>query len=251
MMFNLFWKKKSGKNENGSKKIGKSVMSKICFPHYSGGDYPNLDSAVRALQSESYGNLKYCLKYIVECNVRYRDFLRQHGSEALMERLIEEAPTLKDSPKDVEWLCNWLDNELGPIAGYDIQCYNIKDTFEVFGKEIHGLAQLRECTEMYCSDYSKSDPWRPERACNKISGLHIGHMYESYPKFDSSDWSDDRTYQNYIIRTRPITKGEMLALRSIKSEGNSKRVHEAIPEDMLPLLYYNGDGNYMLLAKKK
>lgn len=28
-------------------------------------------------------------------------------------------------------------------------------------------------------------------------------------------------------------------------------VHEQIPINLLPLLYYNGDGNYMLLATKK
>jgi len=36
-----------------------------------------------------------------------------------------------------------------------------------------------------------------------------------------------------------------------QSAGNALRVHERIPNHILPIVYYHGEGKYMLLAKKK
>lgn len=243
MIFNLFSIKKKG--ESGKK------STKICFPYYAGGDYPDLDSAVRALQAGK-SSLRYHLDDIVQYNVRYRDYLHEHGNEALVELMLSEAPTLKDSPDDVEYLRCWLKDKLKAVATYDIQCYNINDTFSVFGKEIHGLEQLRKSAEVSLYESSsKPNVSRSSKSSDTIEGLYVGEMYMSYPKFDSYDWGDDRTYQNYIIRNRPISDGEMLKLHSLPSGMNYIRVHEHIPESMLPMVYYSGDGNYMLVATKK
>ena len=243
MIFNLFSIKKKG--ESGKK------STKICFPYYAGGDYPDLDSAVRALQAGK-SSLRYHMDDIVQYNVHYRDYLHEHGNEALMELMLSEAPTLKDSPDDVEYLRCRLKDKLKTVATYDIQCYNINDTFEVLGKKVHGLEQLQECSEAFVGEYrSKPDVWHPSEARPTIDGLHVGQMYMSYPKFDSSDWGDDRTYQNYIIRDHPISNSEMIRLHALPSGSNAIRVHEHIPESMLPMVYYEGDGNYMLVATKK
>ncbi|MBR6446599.1 MAG: hypothetical protein IKS94_09345 [Prevotella sp.] len=224
--------------------------TKICVPNYDGKWYPDLDSAVRALQAVTK-SLNYELRGIVQYNVRYRDYLREHGNEALVELMLSEAPTLKESPEDVKYLRYWLKNDLEEVAAYDIQCYNINDTIELFGKEIHGLNQLLKCTEVFMKDESDPRPWLPKNPRPKIDGLHIGQMYMSYPKFDSYDSGDDREYQNYIIRDHPISENEMKKLYDLPSGSNAIRVHEYIPESMLPVVYYEGTGNYMLVANKK
>lgn len=70
-------------------------------------------------------------------------------------------------------------------------------------------------------------------------------------EFDSSVWGDDRTYQNYIIRDHPIGNVEMIRFHDLPSGSNAIRVYEHIPTSMLPMVYYSGDGNYMLVATKK
>ena len=78
-----------------------------------------------------------------------------------------------------------------------------------------------------------------------------GEFYENYPIFDSYDLGDDRTYQNYIFRKNEITKQDMEIAFAVYHKGDFCIVHERIPENMLPILYYRGEGNYMLLATNK
>ena len=44
---------------------------------------------------------------------------------------------------------------------------------------------------------------------------------------------------------------EMEAAFAVYHRGNFCMVHEQISEGMLPILYYSGEGNYMLLATNK
>ena len=81
--------------------------------------------------------------------------------------------------------------------------------------------------------------------------VHIGHFYESYPVFDSYDLADDRTYQNYIFCATPITENDMKDAFKNFHGFNFSMVHENMPEENLPILYYRGDGKYMLLATAK
>lgn len=81
--------------------------------------------------------------------------------------------------------------------------------------------------------------------------VHISHFYESYPVFDSYDLGDDRIYQNYIFRPAPITEANMKDAFCTFHGFNFSMVHENISEENLPILYYRGDGKYMLLATAK
>ena len=74
---------------------------------------------------------------------------------------------------------------------------------------------------------------------------------KSYPKFDSYDYSDTRCYENYIFAPKPITKEQMQQYANIKLESNYCMVHEHIPAENLPILYYVGEGPYMVLATSK
>lgn len=240
MILNLFSKKKSGKRGNKS--------TKICFPRYWGGEFETLAEAVQSLMEH---NDTFHLGDIFQYNVYYRKYCREHGIDETVELMLREAPALRGDKKAINEIYRRYD-DIEQLGDYDIQCYNIQDTIELFGKKIHGLEQLHDCSEIFVGEYySKPDVWRPEKERPSIEGLHIGQMYMSYPKFDSSDWGDDRTYQNYIIRDHPIGNVEMFRFHDLPSGSNAIRVHEHIPESMLPMVYYSGDGNYMLVATKK
>lgn len=238
MIFNLFSKKKNDGSGNVSKKI--------CISRYWGGEFETLADAVQSLIEH---NDAFHLGDILQYNIRYRRYCREHGVDETVELMLREAPALRTHEKAINEIYHRYD-QIEPLGDYDIQCYKINDCVVLFGKEIHGLEQFQECSEVFMSEFSKN-VWHPEKARPTIEGLHIGHMFESYPKFDSSDWGDDRTYQNYIIRTHPISKAEMMKLYDLPSEGNAIRVTEHIPENMLPMVYYSGTGDYMLLATKK
>lgn len=69
-------------------------MKKICFPHYSYGEFDSLQEAFIELKAASRWS-PYMLADIVLYNVCYRDYLRSHGVDALLRKLIAEAPELE------------------------------------------------------------------------------------------------------------------------------------------------------------
>lgn len=79
----------------------------------------------------------------------------------------------------------------------------------------------------------------------------MSQFYASYPIFDSYDIGDDRTYQNYIFTDAPIDVAKLKEISEIRHNYNYCMVHEHIPEHLLPILYYRGEGDYMILAQKK
>lgn len=244
MIFNLF-SKKDGKD---NKKTVPSKMN-IVFPRYRGGEYETLGDAVQSLiENEDTFHLGDIMQY----NIRYRDYLREHGIDNLVELMQREAPTFRQDKKAVMEIYKRFER-MGGIADYDIQCYDITKPIPVLGKELPFSTIGGKNVEWFLSEsrLGEPEPWRNEHAIQNEFGLHLGQVYENYPRFDSSDWSDDRSYQNYIIRTSPVKKREMVELQKVDALGNSLRTHEHMPEHLLPMLYYEGDGRYALLATRK
>ena len=239
MIIDIFTRKERKEGENGRRII-----------NYNGQSFDTLAELIASLGGVEW-KLYHAISEVSFFNIRYRDFLRDNGVDALAELLMDEAPVLKGNEKVVVRLKRDLESE-GKLADYDIQCYNINDTFTVFGKEVHGLKDLLLHSEIYLDEHSfNPHAWFPKEPVDDWNGLHVGHMYHSYPRFDSYDDADDRTYQNYLIRTRPVSEEEMMELAESPSGMNCQRVHERIPEHLLPVLYYSGDGNKMLLATSK
>ena len=50
------------------------------------------------------------------------------------------------------------------------------------------------------------------------------------------------------MRERPITFDDMERLRKLPSGMNAQRLSPSVPEDMLPMVYYVGDGDTMIVG---
>lgn len=224
-------------------------MAKVCFPHHTHGEFSSLNEAFRYLRKREYGWSWFTLTEIVKYNAFYRDYLREHGIDSLVKIIIDEVPELADDKKVLKHLREWTTKE--KVAIYDIQCYNIKDKITVLGHTFDGLEDVIQHRELIGKEFMRGfDCFAPQNL-NVYSDIHIGELYENYPIFDSYDLGDDRTYQNYIFRKDEISRKEMEAAFAVYHRGNFCMVHEQIPEGMLPILYYSGEGNYMLLATNK
>ena len=129
-----------------------------------------------------------------------------------------------------------------------IQKVSINDDVEILGYVFHGLKDIQEHVEMSLyRSYSRgqADVREAKAYCN----IHVGEMWMPYPCFDAEDYAnEDRTYQNYILRKRPITQDDMKTLSELPLEGNECRISECMPAEMLPLVFYVGDGDTMLVA---
>jgi len=129
----------------------------------------------------------------------------------------------------------------------NIQKLSIKEDVEILGHVFHGLQDIKDHVEMslYDSSHGVAKAREPKSKCE----VHVGEVWASYPCFDSEDFMyEDRTYQNYIFRSRPITQDDMQQLSALPSKCNYCRVSENIPPEMLPMVYYVGDGDTMLAA---
>ncbi len=227
------------------------MKNKVRFPFYEGGEYECLEDVIRAFKENRWRNLSTYICDIVEYNILYRDCLRENGIDRLIEQLCAEAPLFINEENAIKELHRWY-SKLGRIAGYDIQCYGIEDKFEVLGQTFQCLHEIRSRVEMFGrGGHHELHTFSYEKNADSPDGLHFGLLFQNYPKFDSFDESDDRTYDNYIIRRSDITEPDMRKLAKIPSLNNAKRIHEVIPADMLPILYYGGSEDYMLLATAK
>lgn len=126
--------------------------------------------------------------------------------------------------------------------------YSIKDDIEILGHVFHGLQDIKEHVEMSLYRHisrGMASIVEPLKQCE----VHVGEMWSPYPCFDSEDYLyENRTYQNYIFRSRPITQDDMKKLSELPSSCNECRVSEIVPEDMRPMVYYVGDGDTLLVA---
>lgn len=225
-------------------------MEKICFPHHTQGEFASLKEAVHKLKKMEYGWSSFTLAEIVRYNICYRDHLRQFGIKSLADRLIGESVELKDDKAALNYLYEWWQREQY-VAAYDIQCYNVENEITVFDHTFHGLKDIVRHRGIIGKEFfSGFECFIPEKT-DECPDIHIGEIYQNYPIFDSYDLSDDRTYQNYIFRNKAISEDDMRETFRIPYASNFCMVHENIPQEQLPILYYSGDGKYMLLATSK
>ena len=135
-------------------------------------------------------------------------------------------------------------------SGITIQTLPINAIIDLGFAKIHGLNELKKLVEKHI--YNK-DGCEYEIRTRDVAtqSAHVGDEWERYPIFDSSDLFDDRRYCNYIIRQKPIKDSEMIELINTTPHCNHCRLHESTPVYLLPMVYYKGDSNVMLVALPK
>ncbi len=225
----------------------------VCFQSYRNCQHDSLEEALQWVV-ECGNSIDYNLTNIVFNNKRYRDCLRQSGMDALIARLKAEAPMLEQEETALAYLRNVWEKEMMRMMGdYDIQCLPTDATFRVGDSLFYGLADVERNVEAMMnirdtwSGYSRRTLSRP-----RPNGLHVGNLWQSYPTFDSCDSGDGRSYNNYVFSDRPISKDFLwLYTRYVNSNNCACMVHEFIPTALLPILYWDGNSSYMLLATKK
>ena len=228
---------------------------KIYLPHYGKCEFVSLQKAVDYIQRKNDG-LHLYISDIVMYNIRFRDSLRKDGIDGVINMLINEAPAIAHDTKAIDELkWTWTVVMKKHISDYDIQCLPKKGRIFIEDCWFDGLNDIEAQSEI-CGirgDLFWKSKWY---ACQKYksnpAGLHIGIIRECYPTFDSSDALDNRSFKNYVFSKSPLT-AEMMDYycKKIGTRGNACMVHENIPKALLPLLYYNGDSNYVLLASSK
>lgn len=189
---------------------------------------------------------KYALADLVFRNIPIRDRLREIGLRELLNELKAIHPLDK-----LDEIFNEFYKESNDVvvSDFDIQLYHKDEAIKLWGQEIGNLEKIKNCSEINVH-YRGVQRTKEEKEIDW--GFHVGDTSQLYPCFDSEDWaSEDRYYQNYIIRKSPITDDEMQAFFEIKARYNFTRLHERTPADMLPILYYKGEGDFMLLGTRK
>ena len=224
-----------------------SMPLQVCISNYFQTHYfSSWQEAVKYLyQSNRIGNE---LNRLIQYNVVMRDILRQKGIEALLDEIFAIVPKDSISPLTIRYITKyWTEN---PIADYDIQMYHIEDDITILGHTFHGLKGVRQHCEMIASMGFQLYCF-PTKEHIPLENIHVGIIDKSYPKFDSYDYSDTRCYENYIFAPQPITEEQMQLYANMKQESNYCMVHEHIPAEHLPILYYVGEGPYMVLATQQ
>jgi len=226
---------------------------RVCFPCYGRCQFSNLQEAVDYVQ-QMRGGLSVYIDHIVMYNIRFRDCLRANGIEGVIQMMISEAPSIALDTEALDYLRQkWTERMHEHIADYDIQCYPKDSWMCIEGCWFRGLDDVDAQVEMAGFPSHSTNKWMSrEGYMPNTKGLHIGQILQGYPVFDCYDLSDDRYYTNYIFAKTPLTDDMMEQYCSqVSDHFNSCMVHEHIPAAFLPILYYNGDSNNVLLATAK
>ena len=226
---------------------------KVFIPCYGGCEFENLKKTVNYVR-QMPGGLSVYIDDIVFYNIRFRDCLREKGIDGVINMLINEAPIIALEIKALDYLKEkWMDRMKEHIADYDIQCLP-KDSLILIGDYLfNGLDEIETHVEISGNPHYVYNKWYAlEGYIHNAAGLHVGNIWESYPKFDSYDDCDSRSFNNYVFSMQPLTEAMMdQYCKHVDIGSNACMVHENIPEQYLPLLYYDGDSDYVLLATAK
>lgn len=131
----------------------------------------------------------------------------------------------------------------------EVKRVHINDDVVILGHLFHGIDDLlSHVTMSLYMDWSRG-PARSYEMRVPCS-IRVGELWRPYPTFDSYDsMYENRSFKNFIIRDREITQEDMKRLSDLPSDTNESRITKDIPEDMLPIVYYSGDGDFMLVAQ--
>ena len=88
---------------------------KICYPGYIHCEFDSLKDAVLYF-NETGSSLEYRIPKIIMYNICYRDYLREHGLEILLKRIVRDIPELMKDEKTIQSIREWYDEEGKELA---------------------------------------------------------------------------------------------------------------------------------------
>lgn len=222
------------------------ISMKIIVPSLGNTEFPSLKEVMGAIPSNNqdwyYG---YVLSEIVQYNLFYRNFLKQNGYRALKRRIREEWPEFKNNKGANQILDTWWKGLERRLGDYDMFYQRLDSPIEIFGHRYNGLSDIKS----YVSRKSRLsyDGW-----CHfELSEGYVGEVYEAFPYYDPSEPDNDTgTFQNYFFRKDVVSEEDMKAVMALKPDFNYCLVNEKLPDELLPMIYYDGEDDYMLVAMK-
>lgn len=132
-----------------------------------------------------------------------------------------------------------------------IEHYGRDDDFTLLGHTFHGIEDLKDYIEL--NVYETYSPLHisetDKRIPKKTGDIHVGELWHPYPTFDD-DYAENRYFRNFIVRNRPITEDDMKDLYNLPQLDNYKRITENIPDDMLPIVYYDDERDVIIATKE-
>lgn len=218
------------------------------------------------IRTGSGDNVRFALRDVVQCNVIYRNYLRKNGYPATVHQLRLEAPSLARIPDAFDVVDNWWGKveEKGGIGDYDIQCYELTDSFTLLGEKFKGLESIRnivntsavnvdnDCLDNKWDKYNRMDEEEryPDNRKNKKSSLYAAELWEKYPCFDSSDsLYENRYYRCYYIRNHKINEE---FFKFSRKENLPNIIREDIDDlSDLPIIYYDGESPVMYVMGQR
>lgn len=240
-----FWKVKLETPMNWSFHVDKTTGKHVMAQHHTQYEF-TLADALQYICGATSG--RYMFEKMMVYNICLRDALRSFGAQKVIDSLRRFAPANERlEAYFTDFARDCPDEYFGSL---DIQVYSIMEDVTIMGETFHGLDDIKARLEITQLRGSSSAPssLQPQRN----GQLHVGEVWDSYPCFDSYDFaSENRTYQNYIIRDRRITHDDIQQVMKLHSSGNYQLVSEQMPPDMLPMVYYVGEGGFMLVATRK
>ena len=218
-------------------------------------DDPDYEEVYTKYEYSLYAAIRYLsdnwfyFDEVVLHNIWLRDILRRDGAEAFVADLSAIRPVSDELKINMErFVEDWKDKQIG---NYDIQVLPIVDPLRIGSITLDDIYQIQSHVESAVNStlFNGVDVYHHKP---NTDNLHVGEVWASYPFFDEFDIiSDDRTFQNFIIRDQKIPDKEMKKFAKVLGTINECRVHERIPEELLPMVYYKGEGGFMTVAAKR
>lgn len=132
-----------------------------------------------------------------------------------------------------------------------IKHFGKNDDFTLLGNTFHGIGDLEAYIELSTYDTSSSFPISDVDKKNpkKTGNVHVGELWAPYPRFDDDD-AENRYFRNFLVRKHPITEDDMRRLFNLPRQDNNKRITDNIPDDMLPIVYYDDEHEVIIAVKQ-
>lgn len=217
---------------------------KILVPGLGKTEFSSLKEVFDAI-STNHPAWWYTISDIVQYNVFYRNYLKNYGYRALKRLIREEYAEFKGNKDANQILDSWWQGVGRRLGDYDIFYHRCDEQIDILGHRYNGIADIRRCVARKAR--LSYDGWYHF----EISKGTIGEVYEAFPYYDITDpYNDAHTFQNYFFRRNIISEDDIKAVMNLEPDFNYCLVSEKIPEELLPMIYYDGEGDYILVAMK-